>query len=193
MNHYFTLKNAQKMARATPNAFEAPALAELRGLVFPDTWVKVCGGINHFERFWIKVTEREGDNLFGKVDNHLIMQEAGIGVPVLGQVIALKMEHIYQLPILVAPTGMKVCEIQVCAMHNGVNGGVLADSNYKGGPLEVNGYDVLVRYCDIGDDPTEPEDILHFDDWEFKTADEAGVFANYLAKTYTPDFEPERI
>ena len=86
-------------------------------------------------------------------------------------------------------------EIQVCAMHNLINGGgsVLADGGYEHGSLEVNGYDVLVRYCDIGDDPAEPDDILHIDDWSFTYGEDAAFFANYLCNLYTPDYTPEWI
>jgi hypothetical protein len=195
---YFTLKDAQKMAKQHPKTFEVPTLAELRGLVYPDVYVKVCGGVEgHFaDRFWVKVTQRDGNYLFGMVANHLCVpnrmaDSMKADVPSMGETIAFQFHHIYQLPILVPPTGMKVCEIQVCAMHNDEDGGVLADSEIP--PLKVNGYDVLVRYCDVGDDPTEPEDILHIDDWAFDTAHEAKVFADYFCGLYTPDFEPEWI
>ena len=184
---YFTLKNAA-----------APNLAFIRRTALVDMHVKLRGGVHdYYDWFWVKVTKVEGDNLFGEVANHICIPchaaDRGIGIPALGTVIAFKMQHIYQSPIIVSPVGMKVCEIQVCAMHNDVNGGVLADSGYEGGPLEVNGYDVLVRYCDIADDPAEPEDVLHFDEWGFEFAHDASDFANYLANTYTPDFEPEWI
>lgn len=197
---YFTLKNAQEQAQKYPDTFQAPLLEQLRGLVFPDVYVKVCGGVHdYYDRFWCKVIAVDGDNLFGEVANHLCIPnhaaKRGIGIPEYGTTIAFKMQHIYQLPILSAPIGMRVCEIQVCAMHNLINGGgsVLADGGYEHGSLEVNGYDVLVRYCDIGDDPAEPDDILHIDDWSFTYGEDAAFFANYLCNLYTPDYTPEWI
>jgi hypothetical protein len=166
----------------------APMPIDLRRWVQVGMAVKVFGclvGSTRKEHFWITVTQRDGDNLTGIVSSHLCWNR------VTGQTITFQMRHIVSNPIIWPPFATKVCEVQICCMHNDEDGGRLADSEQP--MLEVNGYDVLVRFCDVNDNPEEPEDIIHFKEFCFDDYADAGIFADYLADKYTPGFEPEAI
>lgn len=63
-----TFVNAQKMAKEHPNTFEAPTASELCR-IGKGTFVKVCA--DEVERFWVKITKRNGNQLTGVVDNDL--------------------------------------------------------------------------------------------------------------------------
>lgn len=63
------LQDAQAMAFAHPDTFEAPTKDELASIVPGTCWVKVCRAD---ERFWIGVMAVDGDQIKGFVDNDLV-------------------------------------------------------------------------------------------------------------------------
>jgi uncharacterized protein YegJ (DUF2314 family) len=60
--------NAKEMHKNHPDEFSIPSQAMLDSIKKADN-VKVCAGK---ERFWVYVTEREGNNIKGVVNNNLI-------------------------------------------------------------------------------------------------------------------------
>lgn len=61
-------ENAQELARQYPDTFWAPSAADL-ALIAPGVYVKVAAGC---ERFWVEVTNIEGDCITGVVRNDLV-------------------------------------------------------------------------------------------------------------------------
>lgn len=87
-----TFTDAQAMARAHPDTFEAPGAAEL-ARVGPGSLVKVCA--SDCERFWVEVSGRVADTLFGTVDNDLLYTDQhGLA---LGDRVAFELRHIYDV------------------------------------------------------------------------------------------------
>ena len=84
------LVNAQEMAKAYPETFDAPAKEELSNLKVGDS-VKVC--INNKERLWVSITEIAGVELKGTIDNCPIT----IDDVSFGDTILLKEENIYSV------------------------------------------------------------------------------------------------
>lgn len=64
--------NAQQMAMAYPDSFEAPDLKDLDKLK-PGNTVKVCHLLNEYdsERFWCIIQEIKGNTIKAVVDNDL--------------------------------------------------------------------------------------------------------------------------
>jgi len=69
MEKNITFVNAQEMRIKHPNTFEAPVKEELDAIKIGDS-VKVCA--DNKERFWVTVTNVEGDIITGTVDNDLV-------------------------------------------------------------------------------------------------------------------------
>lgn len=87
MDELFT--DAQHMAKLYPATFEAPTAAELAS-IRPGSLIKICAGD---ERFWVKVTQRAGDQLAGTVDNDLIRTDRhGL---TLGNSVSFEARHVY--------------------------------------------------------------------------------------------------
>lgn len=84
--------NVQKMAKEYPATFEAPTASELKG-IGEGTSVKVCA--NEIERFWVKITRRDGNILTGVVDNDLVCTDE-LGLK-LGDTIAFGTECVYSV------------------------------------------------------------------------------------------------
>lgn len=61
--------DAQQMHVEHPDTFEAPSRAELDA-IRPHDLVKVCV---EAERFWVVVTQHNGESLAGTVDNMLLL------------------------------------------------------------------------------------------------------------------------
>jgi hypothetical protein len=64
--------NAQQMAKDHPNTFEAPLQKDLDAIKV-GSYVKICV---EPERFWVKVTARQDDNLTGEINNDLIASDS---------------------------------------------------------------------------------------------------------------------
>ena len=95
-------KNAHTLARLFPDRFDVPPRDRL-DTVGPGTGVKICAvdpaSPNPLdtdgERFWVLVTERSGDRLVGRVENHLIAtDEHGVAY---GDRVEFSLEHIYEV------------------------------------------------------------------------------------------------
>jgi len=84
------LVDAQAMARKYPKTFEAPDEKELKEVKVGDS-VKVC--INNKERLWVEVTEIDGGDLKGRIDNHPIFEDSID----FGSAIQFKKENIYAI------------------------------------------------------------------------------------------------
>jgi uncharacterized protein YegJ (DUF2314 family) len=84
------LVDAQQMAKAYPNSFEVPDQKELDLVKVGDS-VKIC--INNKERLWIEVTEINGGQLKGKIDNCPIV----IDDVAFGDSISFRKENIYSI------------------------------------------------------------------------------------------------
>jgi hypothetical protein len=82
------LVDAQAMARAHPNTFDAPAQGELFQIM-PGDFVKVC---RNNERFWIEVTGRNGDMIVGAVANALVFNRLKTVTRRLRHVFAVRRE-----------------------------------------------------------------------------------------------------
>lgn len=83
--------DAQEMHKTYPSTFEAPSHDEL-SVIEPGWFVKVSAGQ---ERFWVEVTEVNGDDIKGRIDNDLIFtKEHGL---VFNQVIDFKKCNCYSL------------------------------------------------------------------------------------------------
>lgn len=63
--------NARQLAKENPDTFEAPHQSDLDAIKEGDN-VKVCV---QTERFWVKVTSRQGNNITGKINNDLICSD----------------------------------------------------------------------------------------------------------------------
>jgi len=73
------LVNAQWMARRFPETFEIPSQEELDKLVKGDI-VKICYyDETGSERFWVKITDVDGDKIQGTCDNNLINSKIPAG------------------------------------------------------------------------------------------------------------------
>lgn len=80
--------DAQQMKKLNPKTFEAPDEIDLKGIHVGDT-VKVCA---FKERFWVEITEINGDIITGRVDNILV-------TPLLkyNETIQFEARHIYDI------------------------------------------------------------------------------------------------
>lgn len=84
------LVDAQQMAKAYPGTFEAPDQKELDLVKVGDS-VKIC--INNKERLWIEVTEINGGQLKGKIDNcPIVIEDVNFG-----DFISFRKENIYSI------------------------------------------------------------------------------------------------
>lgn len=81
--------DAQEMSKKHPDTFEAPSIEELNDLA-PDVNVKVCV---EGERFWVLITEVNGDKITGTVDNDL--QRTHVHGLSLGDTINFEKKHVY--------------------------------------------------------------------------------------------------
>lgn len=63
--------NAYVMSLKYPQSFEAPTKEELDNLKIGDT-VKVC---RNGERYWVTITNIEGDTIYADLDNFLIFPD----------------------------------------------------------------------------------------------------------------------
>jgi hypothetical protein len=81
------LVNAAQMALAHPKSFERPCRQALDLLACGDL-AKVCSGD---ERFWVVITERNGDVLKGTVANMLVGDQPYD----YGDLIAFHMDNVY--------------------------------------------------------------------------------------------------
>jgi hypothetical protein len=81
--------NAQEMMKKHPETFYAPSKEELDNIKIGDS-VKVC--VEDKERFWVTVTEIDGENITGEVDNVLIDVDLE-----LGEIIKFKKENVYNI------------------------------------------------------------------------------------------------
>ena len=61
--------DAQQMHKEHPDTFDVPSQDELDNLKIDDS-VKVCA--NHAERFWVTITEINGEKITGLIDNDLL-------------------------------------------------------------------------------------------------------------------------
>lgn len=84
--------DAQEMARMHPDTFGAPSADELGRIDVGDS-VKVCA--DNVERFWVTVTELNGDCLAGIVDNNLICTDQH-GLK-FGDIVKFKKCNIYSI------------------------------------------------------------------------------------------------
>jgi len=84
------LVDAQAMAKAHPKTFEAPDANELEAVKVGDS-VKVC--INNKERLWVEVTEINGGQLKGRIDNCPVF----IDEVDFGDTINFRKENIYDI------------------------------------------------------------------------------------------------
>lgn len=73
------LVDAQAMARLYPGRFNAPPKQDL-DRIRPGDNVKVC--LND-ERFWCKVIEVKGDQLYTRVNNDLVLNDLPYDTPLL--------------------------------------------------------------------------------------------------------------
>jgi hypothetical protein len=86
--------NAAEMHRKHPETFHRPSADELQN-IGPDCCVKVCA--NDMERFWVRVTAKDGDIITGEVDSPLLC------VPLrFGQKIKVHTDNVYQIYVLPA-------------------------------------------------------------------------------------------
>ena len=84
------LVDAQAMAKANPTTFEAPVQSELDQVKIGDS-VKIC--INNIERLWVEVTEINGGQLKGKIDNcPVVIDDVSFGDP-----LNFRKENIYAI------------------------------------------------------------------------------------------------
>lgn len=87
--NYFV--NAQEMHELHPGTFFAPSEEDL-SQIKPGVSVKVSIGR---ERFWVTVTNVDGDEITGSVDNDLIFtEEHGLNY---GDIISFKKENVYNI------------------------------------------------------------------------------------------------
>jgi hypothetical protein len=95
-------KSARTLSHLYPDQFDVPAQDRL-DTVGPGSGVKVCAvdpmSANQLEtdgeRFWVLVTERNGDRLVGRVENHLLAtNEHGVSY---GDRVEFSLEHIYEV------------------------------------------------------------------------------------------------
>lgn len=93
-------RSAQLLARLHPESFDAPTAEQLEQ-IGPGTWVKVSVAFPENEkgmdgeRFWVRVTERHGDRLIGRVDNELVAtRDHGIA---RNDRLELSLEHVYDI------------------------------------------------------------------------------------------------
>lgn len=83
-------EDAQALAKANKETFEAPSKTELKNIK-RDSHVKVCTGK---ERFWVLVTEVSGNVINGIVDNDLIFTSThGLSC---GDSIQVTKDNVYQ-------------------------------------------------------------------------------------------------
>lgn len=84
--------DAQQLQMMYPATFEAPSSDELAALRV-GALVKICA--DDVERFWVIVTEVEGDRLQGTVDNDLLHSD--VHHLKSGDVVSFQLRHIYQI------------------------------------------------------------------------------------------------
>ena len=84
--------DAQKMNKMYLATFEAPSSDELAA-VRAGYLVKICA--DDIERFWVNVTDVNGDRLQGTVDNDLLHSDAHQLKS--DDVVSFELRHIYQI------------------------------------------------------------------------------------------------
>jgi hypothetical protein len=74
--HSPVLISAAEMARAHPETFDY-APKQVLDSIRPGNLIKVCDDAEPFaERFWVKITKRDGNGLFvGRVENYLFAEK----------------------------------------------------------------------------------------------------------------------
>jgi hypothetical protein len=84
-----SFSDAQNMHLKHPSDFWAPSLEELDEIKKSD-FVKIC---NNNERFWIEVTEVNGNIIKGRIDNDLVREQPFK----CDDIIECEKRHIYQI------------------------------------------------------------------------------------------------
>ena len=84
--------DAQQLGKMYPETFEAPSQGELAS-VRTGSLVKICA--NDIERFWVIVTNANGDKLQGTVDNEL--SHGAVHHLKCDDVVSFELRHIYQI------------------------------------------------------------------------------------------------
>lgn len=84
--------DAQEMKKMYPATFDAPTSNELAA-VHAGSLVKICA--DDVERFWVIVTEVEGNRLQGTVDNDLL--HSNVHQLKSDDVVSFELRHIYQV------------------------------------------------------------------------------------------------
>jgi len=84
--------DAQQLGRMYPETFDVPSLGELAS-VLVGSLVKICA--DDIERFWVIVTNADGNNLQGIVDNDL--SRSSVHNLKCGDVVSFELRHIYQI------------------------------------------------------------------------------------------------
>jgi hypothetical protein len=93
-------RNAQQLARLHPDSFQVPTAEQLER-VGPGSWVKVSvafpenGEGMDGERFWVKVAERRGNRVIGRIDNELFAtRDHGLA---RDDQVEFSLEHVYEI------------------------------------------------------------------------------------------------
>ena len=84
--------DAQEMNKMYPATFDAPSSNELAA-VHAGSLVKICA--DDVERFWVIVTDVEGNQLRGTVDNDLMHSD--VHQLKSDDVVSFELRHIYQV------------------------------------------------------------------------------------------------
>jgi hypothetical protein len=88
------LVNAQAMAENHPDTFEVPAPAALNALTVGSV-AKVTPDTSPGERFWVEITEHNGNDFVGRIDNDLVLTVLhGLS---RGDFIEFKSENVYSI------------------------------------------------------------------------------------------------
>lgn len=80
MTHELVFRNAQEMAKSHAAGFSAPGLELVETLPI-GSLVKVCAVLenNRGERFWVRVTDKDGEVWTGNVANSLVYLKVAYG------------------------------------------------------------------------------------------------------------------
>ena len=84
--------DAQELKKRFPTTFEAPSPAELAAL-HAGSIVKICA--DDVERFWVIVTQVDGDRLQGTIDNDLL--RSNVHKLKSDDLVSFELRHIYQI------------------------------------------------------------------------------------------------
>lgn len=105
-------RDAQKMHFLHPKWFDAPTAYKLQE-VQVGHYVKICADP---ERFWVQVTQRDGDKLVGKVNNDLVCTHAhGLSCD---DYVEFETRHIYMTDVPDAPPGAPTVRVTHRDVHS---------------------------------------------------------------------------